>query len=153
MFVKAHAMSRTINDDPLQKFKFRVTIPGIPTTVGFQKVNGLTREIEVVEYIEGMFDTAHKLTGREKVGEITLERGMFSKEMGGLDMEDFFKITLITPETRNTVVIEYLDRYDYAKRTYTLAECWASKWEASDMDASSSDVSIEKMVLQFEKFV
>ena len=146
-------MSRTINDDPLQKFKFRVTIPGVPTTVGFQKVNGLSREIEVVEYIEGMFDTAHKLTGREKVGELTLERGMFAKSESGLDLEDFFETTLTTPESRNTVVLEYLDRYDNAKRTYTLAECWASKWEASDMDATSSDVSIEKMTLQFERFV
>ena len=35
-------MARTFANDPLQKFMFRVTIPGLPTGIGFQKVGGLT---------------------------------------------------------------------------------------------------------------
>ena len=54
---------------------------------------------------------------------------------------------------RNTVIIEILDRFGNAKRTYKLAEAWVSKWEGSDLDASSDDVAIEKLTVQFEYFL
>ena len=41
--------SRTMEADPLQSFMFKVSIPGLPTGVGFQKIGGLSREVEVVE--------------------------------------------------------------------------------------------------------
>ena len=37
--IKAMA-SRSINDDPLQKFKFQVTMSGMPAGAGFSKVGG-----------------------------------------------------------------------------------------------------------------
>ena len=73
----AHA-ARTSSEDPLQQFKFRVTIPGLPTTIGFQKVSGLTKEVGVVEYDESGYNYTHKLPGKNKVGEVTLERGMYA---------------------------------------------------------------------------
>ena len=54
---------------------------------------------------------------------------------------------------RNTVIIEILDRFGNTKRTYKLAEAWVSKWEGSDLDASSDDVAIEKLTVQFEYFL
>lgn len=66
---KAYA-SRTIEQDPLQSYMFRVQISGLPTGVGFQKVGGLSREVAVVEYLENMYEHTHKLPGRESVGEI-----------------------------------------------------------------------------------
>ena len=77
--LSAHA-SRTIEADPLQSFMFKVSIPGLPTGVGFQKVGGLSREVEVVEYFENMYNHAHKLPGRESVGEVTFERGMYADD-------------------------------------------------------------------------
>lgn len=142
-------MARTITNDPLQKFCFRVTIPGLPSGIGFQKVTGLSREIEVVEYHEGMTNYAQKLTGKEKVGEVTLERGMYLTQ----EMESYYKTLLKNPESRSTVVIEYLNRYGSVTRTYKLANAWASKWEGSDLDATSSDVAIEKITIQFEYFL
>ena len=72
--------SRTIEADPLQSFMFRVSIPGLPTGVGFQKVGGLSREVEVVEYLENMYDHTHKLPGRETVSDVTFERGMYADD-------------------------------------------------------------------------
>lgn len=46
--------ARTTSLDPLQKYKFRLTVPGIPTEIGFQKVSGLTHEVGVAEYTEGV---------------------------------------------------------------------------------------------------
>ena len=142
-------MSRTVANDPLQKFMFRVTIPGLPTGLGFQKVGGLTKEVGVTEYLEGMYQYTHKLPGREKVGEVTLERGSYASK----DLESVYKKTLTDPKFRNTVIIEIMNRFGEVKRTYKLAEAWCSKWEGSDLDATSDDVAIEKLTLQFEYFL
>lgn len=146
--IKAFA-ARTIANDPLQKFMFRVTIPGLPAGLGFQKVGGLTREVGVVEYLEGLYQYTHKLPGREKVGEVTLERGSYATK----ELETLYKKVLTDSNIRNTVIIEILDRFGNTKRTYKLAEAWVSKWEGSDLDATSDDVAIEKLTLQFEYFL
>ena len=148
MFIKAHA-ARTFANDPLQKFMFRVTIPGLPTGIGFQKVGGLTREVGVVEYLEGLYEYTHKLPGREKVGEVTLERGAYASK----ELEDLYKSILAPNGNRVTVTIEILNRFGETKRSYTLEDAWVSKWEGSDLDATSDDVAIEKMTLQFERFL
>lgn len=146
--IVAHA-ARTASLDPLQKYKFRLTVPGIPTEIGFQKVSGLTHEVGVAEYTEGGYDYAHKLPGKPKVGEITLERGAYRDRM----FEVMIKDTLTNPNMRGTVIIEHLDKYGEVARTYKLAEAWVSKWESSDLDSASDDVAIEKITLQFEHFL
>lgn len=146
--IKAYAQ-RTSAADPLVKFKFRMSIPGIPTTVGFQKVSGLNEEIAVTEYNEGGSDTTVKLPGRVKVGEVVCDRGMYAD----FDLRDLVKKTLTDPAFRGTVIIEHLDRYGATAKTYKLAEAWASKWEGTDYDATSDDVAIEKLTLQFEYFL
>lgn len=142
-------MSRTVVNDPLQKFMFRVTVPGLPVGIGFQKVGGLTREVGVVEYLEGLFQHTHKLPGREKVSEVTLERGSYASK----ELEEKYKEVLFNPAFRTTVIIEILNRFGETKRVYKLAEAWVSKWEGSDLDASSDDVAIEKLTIQFEYFL
>ena len=142
-------MARTFTNDPLQKFMFRVTIPGLPAGIGFQKVGGLTREVGVVEYLEGLFEYTHKLPGREKVGEVTLERGAYASK----ELEKLYKDILSPSGNRVTVTIEILNRFGETKRSYTLEDAWVSKWEGSDLDATSDDVAIEKMTLQFERFL
>ena len=146
--MKAFA-ARTLANDPLQKFMFRVTVPGLPAGIGFQKVGGLSREVGVVEYLEGLYTYTHKLAGREKVGEVTLERGSYASK----ELEQAYTKILKDPKARNTVIIEILDRFGKAKRTYKLAEAWVSKWEGSDLDATSDDVAIEKITIQFEYFL
>lgn len=148
MFIKAFA-ARTITNDPLQKFMFRVTVPGLPAGIGFQKVGGLTREVGVVEYLEGMYEYTHKLPGREKVSEVTLERGTYANK----DFETLYKQVLTNPNIRNTIVIEILNRFGDTVRTYKLAEAWVSKWEGTDLDATSDDVAIERLTVQFEYFL
>ena len=146
--IKAFA-ARTTSVDPLQKFKFRLTVPGLPSGIGFQKVSGLTHEVGVTEYDEGGFDYTHKLPGRQKVSEVTAERGSYADN----SFQNLLKQTLTNPSMRNTVIFEQLNRYGETVRTYKLAEAWVSKWEGSDADASSDDVAIEKLTIQFEYFL
>lgn len=149
LFMKVHAMGRTVANDPLQQYKYRVSLPGIPAGVGFTTVSGLTREVGVVEYDEGGYDHMHKLSGKQTVSEVVLERGMFANK----DMEDVYKKTLTNPDFRTTMTIELLDKFGAKKRDWTLAEAWVSKWEGSEFNASSEDVAIEKITVQFEYYI
>lgn len=147
--LKVHAMARTVANDPLQKFKFRVTIPGLPTGIGFTKVSGLNREIEVAEHNESGYGTTLKLTGKEKFTEIVLERGSYANN----DMAKIYKESLGSNDFRRTVIIELLDKLGNVARKWTILEAWVSKIEDTDLDASSSDVAIEKMTIQHEGFL
>ena len=144
LVLMAHA-ARTSSEDPLQKFKFRVTIPGIPSQIGFQKVSGLSKEINVVEYDESAFEYTHKLPGKTKFGEVTMERGMFSDS----SMLDQMKV-IQNPDYRTTMIVQLMDRFGNVQRTWKLAEAWISKWEGSDLDATSDDVAIETITVQYE---
>ena len=144
LVLMAHA-ARTSSEDPLQKFKFRVTIPGIPSQIGFQKVSGLSKEVNVVEYDESAFEYTHKLPGKTKFGEVTMERGMFSDS----SMLDQMKV-IQNPDYRTTMIVQLRDRFGNVQRTWKLAEAWISKWEGSDFDATSDDVAIETITVQYE---
>jgi len=144
LVLMAHA-ARTSSEDPLQKFKFRVTIPGIPSQIGFQKVSGLSKEVNVVEYDESAFEYTHKLPGKTKFGEVTMERGMFSDS----SMLDQMKV-IQNPDYRTTMIVQLMDRFGNVQRTWKLAEAWISKWEGSDLDATSDDVAIETITVQYE---
>lgn len=148
IFLVAHA-ARTSTLDPLQKYKFRLTIPGLPSEIGFQTVQGLNLEVGVTEYSEGGYDYAHKLPGKPKVGEVTCERGVYADST----LSSLIQTTLTNPDFRQTIIIEHLDRFGNAAKTYKLAEAWVSKWEGADLDASSDDVAIEKLTIQFEKYL
>lgn len=146
IFLTAHA-ARTASLDPLQKYHFRVTIPGLPAEIGFTNVSGLDLEVGVAEYSEGGYDYTHKIPGKPKVGEVTCKRGSYS---GDSSLYELVKATLTNPDFRQTVTIEHLDRSGNVGKTYKLAECWASKWEADDLDAESDDVAVETLTLQYE---
>ena len=146
---KAYAMARTMESDPLQSFMFKVQISGLPTGVGFQKIAGLSREVAVVAYLENMYSHTHKLPGRESVGEVTFERGMYSDDYLQTLYESIFKNTT----KRSTVTIQVCDRFGKVRREFQLAECWFSKYECGDLDATSDDVIIETLTMQFEYFL
>lgn len=144
---KAYA-ARTIREDPLQAFMFRVQLSGMSGELGFTKVGGLSREVDVVEYFENMYEHAHKLPGREKVGDITFEKGMFADTTFVREYEKVLGAD--KNECRHEVVINIMNRFSEIKRTFTLYEAWFSKYEIGDLDGSSNDVIIETLTVVFE---
>lgn len=143
-------MARTYANDPLSKFRYTVSIPGLPAGIGFNKISGLKKELEVTEYTEGGYSYTRKIVGKEKIENVTLERGMFN----GKELEDLYKKALSDPDFRTTVTITLNDRFGKpTNRKWTLAEAWVSSWEGSDFDSSSSDVAIEKIVMEFEYYM
>lgn len=146
--LKAHA-TRTISEDPLQSFLFRIQISGIPSEIGFTKISGLTREVSVVEYLENMYEHAHKLPGREKVSELTCEKGVYAENA----LQSAYESVFNNNNCRSTVTIQIMDRFHNVRREFVLGECWFSKYEISELSADSDDVIIEKLTMQFEYFI
>lgn len=142
-------MPRSAVNDPLQKFDFTISIPGLPSGIGFQKCSGLKKEIGVVEYSEGGYKATHKLPGREKTDVVTLERGMYASR----ELEELYQNVLRDPNFRTTVTITQNDRRGKPAREWKLAEAWFSTWEGSDFDATSDDVAIEKVTIVFEYYL
>lgn len=142
-------MARSRANDPLLKHKFVVSVPGLPAGMGFNKVSGLKREVGVVEYAESGYSHVHKLAGREKVEAVTLERGMFASS----EFEQLYKKTLSDANYRTTVTISLQDANGKSVRTWKLAEAWVKSWEGTDFDASSEDVAIEKITIEFEYYL
>lgn len=142
-------MARSYTQDPLQAFKFRVSIPGLPKACGFKKISGLSQEISVVEYGEGGYDHTHKLQGKTKTGELVCEKGMFPNK----DVEQIFRNSMSNKDFRQTIVIELLTKTGEVGRTWTIGEAWCSKWEAGEMDATSEDPVVETLTIQYEYFI
>jgi phage tail-like protein len=142
------AMGRSAELDPLQKFNFSLTIPGLPTGLAFSKISGLKREINVVDYNEGGLHGARKLQGREKVDPIVCERGCY---LDGT-LEAAYKDSLTNKNFRQTIVVGFHDKDAKLVRSWTLLEAWVSVWEGPEFDASSDDVTIEKLTIVFEQY-
>ncbi len=147
--LKVHAMGRTVSNDPLQKYKYRVSVPGLPSGMGFTKVSGLKREVNTVTYEEGGYSHTRKLSGKETVDPITLERGAFS----GKELQDLYKKILSNPDFRTTATIESLDKFGNPQRSWTLAEAWVKSWSIDDLDSTSDGVLLERIVIEFEHYL
>lgn len=148
--LKVYAMARTTISDPLLKYKYTVTIEGLPTVLGFSKVSGLKRDITTIEYAEGGSKHTRKLQGKEKVEPITLERGIYA---GSNELYGQYQKTFNNPDNRTTVTISLLDKVGAVARTWILGEAWFKMWESPELDAVSEEVAVEKVTVEFEYFV
>lgn len=157
--LKVHAdtgqtFAKTGRHDPYKKCKFLVEITGnmLFAKAGFQKVSGLKMTTEVTEYREGGDNNSvHKSPGLTKYEPITLERGMSED----LDMWDFAvkALEVENPDFKAIITIKLQDtRTGKVVKTWEVSECWVSEYETGDFDAMSSDVMIERIVVQNEGF-
>lgn len=138
-------MGRSVSNDPQQQFKFAVEIEGV-SGIGFSKVDGLEAELEVVEYREGGYNKTRKLPGIEQFSTVTLEKGAFADK----NLYNWFKEAVTSADFRKTITIIEQDRLGNPRREWTLYEAWASKVTNPSFDASSSEVAVESIELQFE---
>lgn len=154
--------SNTQRHDPVLKFRFLVEFVAtggnnISIKSGFQKVSGLKADIDVTEYREGGDNiTKHKIPGLVKFDAITLERGVSENKDMFNEFTKMFSYSanpVNSPSYKFSMRIKLLDRDGQTViKTWNVKECWISSYEFGDLDASSNDVVIEKMVVQHEGF-
>jgi phage tail-like protein len=128
--------------DPLRGFRFLVEIEGL-TSGGFVRVKGLQREIKHESFREGgVNDYEHKLFSQVSYPSVILERG--------LALDDLWKWALDASEgdvQRKTVWIRLKNEAGEKAWAWQLDAAMPVKWSMSDLDASSSQVSMESLEL------
>ncbi|HLZ86742.1 MAG TPA: phage tail protein [Puia sp.] len=136
---------------PLPKFHFQVSWG--KTRMGFTEVTGLDFETEVIEYREGNSVKYNKLKqpGLTKYSNITLKRGTF---LGDFDYYELWKQTYFFQEVngkyRTNVIIQLMDEQHNPIITWSLANAWPTKIQATDLKADANEVAIESMELVHE---
>ena len=133
---------------PIPSFRFLVFL-GNHGTVAFQEVSGLDTEYDVIEYRGGnnpqfQFPT---MPGLKKHSDIILKKGMFKSDTS---IFDYFSRVKMNTVVKETVVIQLLDEEDKPLFTWTLQNAFPKKVSGTSMNAKTSEVAIEELVLAHE---
>ena len=134
-------------DNPYLNFNFLVDI-GVGDELGFSEVEGLSGEIEVIEYREGAdrVNTARKLPGLTKYPNVTLKRGI----TGRTDLFEWWKAVRDGQVQRRNVTITLLDEQRQAVLRWHLRDAFPVKIEGPSLNASGNEVAIETLELAHE---
>jgi phage tail-like protein len=134
-------------DNPYLNFNFLVDI-GVGDELGFSEVEGLSGEIEVIEYREGAdrVNTARKLPGLAKYPNVTLKRGI----TGRTDLFEWWKSVRDGQVQRRNVTITLLDEQRQAVLRWHLRDAFPVKIEGPSLNASGNEVAIETLELAHE---
>lgn len=136
------------NPWPVPKFHFKVTF-GEVGVIDFQEVAGLDTEYDVMEYQAGTWTpwSTVKQPGLRKQTDVTLKKGMFKDDT---TLFDYFASVTMNIIKRQLVTIELLDEEAKTLFAWTLKNAWPMKVTSTDMNAQSSEVAIEEIVLAHE---
>ena len=134
-------------DNPYLNFNFTVDI-GVGDELGFSEVEGLSGEIEVIEYREGAdkVNTARKLPGLAKYPNVMLKRGI----TGRTDLFEWWKSVRDGQVQRRNVTITLLDEQRQPVLRWLLRNAWPVKLEGPALNATGNEVAIETLELAHE---
>jgi phage tail-like protein len=162
-------MPRSQSTDPFQTFRFHVTAtkaggngidPFGPVAAGFMSVSLPTINVESVEYKEGTMVYRRKFPGDVTFDDITLTRGVVSK---GSELWNWINECARGKEYRIDLEIKHFHRQDIVdkddfttltpSRVIKCFNCFPiSVKPGSDLDAQSSEVSVQEITLSIERF-
>lgn len=143
------AADRATGDDFVKIGGFKVEIDGV-IQGSFKSVEGLSVEVEVVEYKDGNDMSVRKRPGRVKYGDITLKRGYLegksallgwiqeAGKTGGIRLHPM-TIIAVSPEGK-------------ALHRWNCFQCFPRTWKMSSMDARGNEVLTEEVVVVIESF-
>jgi phage tail-like protein len=134
-------------DNPYLNFNFTVDI-GVGDELGFSEVDGLSGEIEVIEYREGAdrVNTARKLPGLAKYPNVMLKRGI----TGRTDLFEWWKSVRDGQVQRRDVTITLLDEQRQPVLRWLLRNAFPVKIEGPELNATGNEVAIETLELAHE---
>jgi phage tail-like protein len=133
---------------PLPKFYFNIDL-GDGKLQGFSEISGLETEVKPIEYRHGdsKIFSPIKMPGLRSVGNVTLKKGIFTKDS---IFWDWFNQASLNIIKRMTVVINLLDDKSSPKMTWTLTNAWPTKLTGTDLKSDSSEVAIESLEIAYE---
>lgn len=137
----------TARDDPHGRFNFLVEIEGVPRA-GFSEVEGLTGEIEPIEYREGADrrNSPRLLPGLTRYARVVLRRGFG----GDTSLFEWWKAVRDGAPDRRAVSIVLLDEKREQVARWNLERAWPTKYEGPALNAGTSEVALETLELVHE---
>lgn len=141
--------------DPYRNYKFTVSISGF-TRAGFKSVDGLSKEVNVIEYREGGDpSTMRKIPGQAQFENLTLTRGMSSDDDFNVWMNQVFDIQkgynqAPNDDFRRTVIIKMWQKDGTLAKQWEARYCWPAKIEVDALEGDGDDVLYETIELAHE---
>ena len=131
-----------------RSYAFRVAIDGVPVP-SVTEVSGLSYWLDPVA-TNGRSDTepgARQTTGRAKVGEFTVTRGLTQSTA----VSGWLNERLKSDESGvfRTVSIELFDYENSVIKTFTFRDCWLRSVEYSPFISGASDQPVERFTVSF----
>jgi phage tail-like protein len=125
-------------------FRFRVELGGVAAGA-FTAVDGLSAQIEPIEYQGGKDQYVRQIPGRPKVAPVVLKKGYVNTAA----LWDWMQATM-DGELRfeNVSLVLLADDGLTELVRYNLTETWPSRWNGFQLDANSSNAMIEELELQ-----
>ena len=119
------------------------------TSMGFAEIDGLSTEIETVDYREGSSKTLSpvKIASLSKVSDVTLKRGLVADPQ----LYQWFDVQRSGVDTPRDVIITLLDETDKPVLRWILQTCRPRRIGWSRLGANSGEVAMEELVLSCER--
>ena len=118
-------------------------------SMGFAEIDGLSTEIETVDYREGSSKTLSpvKIASLSKVSDVTLKRGLIADP----SLYQWFDVQRSGVDSPRDVLITLLDETDNPVMRWRLLTCRPKRIGWSRLGANSADIAIEELVLSCER--
>jgi len=145
----------TLTENPPVGFHFMVVffIGGVlpnPLDIRFQKVSGISAEIETTDIREGGENILqHKLPVHVTYNNLVLERGMV---IGSLLNAEFNIAMSSMKFTPGNVLVMLLNENSIPLCSWLFQRAYPVKWTTSDLDANVNSVVIDTMELAYTRF-
>ncbi|MAN98515.1 phage tail protein [uncultured Roseovarius sp.] len=132
---------------PLPKFYFRVTWD--TSELNFQEVSGLDADSQPIEYRAGnspVFSRV-KMPGMLKSGNITMKKGVFSKDNG---LFEWFTEIEMNRITLKELTISLMDESGAPTMIWRVKNAFPVKVRGTDLKAEGNEVAIESIEFAHE---
>jgi phage tail-like protein len=143
-----------LRERPYTQFNFLVDL-GTGTSdgpeAGFEECGPITMSVDVIEYRNGneKENGVRKLTGLQKVGDVTLKRGI----IGSLNLYQWLDQVRNGDQAGLRTVVIQLQNEDHSAvvMTWKLLRARIVKHTSGPFNAKGSDVAIEELTLAYER--
>lgn len=135
---------------PYRKFNFEVDLVDGPKVGGFEKVSGLTMQMETVEYREGgVNDYVHKLPGQYSHATLVLENGIVDEKAVFQWIGELREGVTATEEARSNV--EILVRAGHKEKDrwgFEVFDAYPIQWDGPDLRAREKKGEVAMQTLE-----
>ncbi|ELZ85434.1 phage tail tube protein gp19 [Haloferax gibbonsii ATCC 33959] len=137
--------------DPYRQLRFILEIGGLVTS-GFSRCDLPSATSAVVEYREGVDPpTPRKLPGLNEYGPLVLEVGVTDRSLELSEWRTLVEQGKMAEARRDAAVV-LLDATGNPAARWVFREAWPSRYDAPRLDAMTSEVAVERLVVVHEGF-